>query len=165
MALTDDLSGTVLGPVFRPGDDGFTEEIGPMNLSVRYAPDVVVGATSAGDVQAAVRFAAARALPVAVISSGHGQAGAIDGGVLITTRRMDGVEIYPDARTARVEAGVRWRQVVDAAAEHGLAPLTGSAQTVGVVGYTLGGGLSITMGRAHGWAADHVRAIDVVTPD
>jgi FAD/FMN-containing dehydrogenase len=27
------------------------------------------------------------------------------------------------------------------------------------------GGLSVTMGRAKGWAADHVRAIDVVTAD
>ncbi|HEY4279781.1 MAG TPA: FAD-binding oxidoreductase [Conexibacter sp.] len=136
-----------------------------MNTAVRHAPDVVVGATSATDVHAAVRFAAANGLPVGVISSGHGPSVRIDGGLLITTQRMTGVEIDPARRITRVETGVRWRRVVDAAAEHGLAPLAGSAETVGVVGYMLGGGLSVTMGRAQGWAADYVRAIEVVTPD
>jgi hypothetical protein len=36
---------------------------------------------------------------------------------------------------------------------------------VGVAGYTLGGGLSPTLGRSQGYAADHVRSLDVVTAD
>ena len=75
----------------------------------------------------------------------------IDSGVLVTTRRMAGVTIDPVARTPGVEAGVCWQQVVDAAAKSGLAPLAGSSPTVGVVGYTLGGGLSATMGRMELW--------------
>ncbi|CAL9641685.1 Mitomycin radical oxidase (plasmid) [Streptomyces sp. enrichment culture] len=62
-------------------------------------------------------------------------------------------------------AGARWQQVIDAAAPLGLAPLNGSSPLVGVIGYTLGGGLSPTMGRAHGWAADHVTSLEVVTAD
>ena len=165
MSFTEELTAAVAGPVLDPTDDGYSKEIAPINRSFPLAPDVVVGATSAADVQAAVRFAAAHAWPVAVLATGHAQAMQMDGGVLITTRRMNGVQIDPERRTARVEAGVRWRTAVDAAAEFGLAPLVGSAETVGVVGYTLGGGLSATMGRAKGWAADHVRAIDVVTAD
>jgi FAD/FMN-containing dehydrogenase len=165
MALTDELTLAVAGPVLAPGDDGYADEVETINRSIQHAPEIVVGPTSAADVQAAVRFAAARALPIGVLNTGHGQAQQMHGGLLITTRRMTGVRIDPEARTARVEAGVRWRQVVDAAAAHGLAPLSGSSETVGVVGYTLGGGLSVTMGRAHGWAADQVRAIDVVTAD
>jgi FAD/FMN-containing dehydrogenase len=53
---------------------------------------------------------------------------------------------------------------VDAAAEHGLALLAGSSPDVGVVGYTLGGGLS-WLGRRHGLAANSVEAIELVTPD
>ena len=34
---------------------------------------------------------------------------------------------------------------------------------VGVVGYTLGGGLSPTLGRSLGYAADHVTDIELVT--
>jgi hypothetical protein len=52
-----------------------------------------------------------------------------------------------------------------AAAEFGLAPLNGSSPLVGVVGYTLGGGHSPVLGRTFGWAADHVRAVELVTAD
>src|SRR5262249_44806511 len=64
----------------------------------------------------------------------------------------------------RGEAGVRWLEVVEAAAGHGLAGLAGSSPDVGVVGYTLGGGLSF-LGRKYGLAASHVQAIEVVTAD
>ena len=64
---------------------------------------------------------------------------------------MRAVHIDAEARTARVEAGVLWLEVVEAAAEHGLAALAGSSPDVGVVGYSLGGGIS-WLGR-HGFAA------------
>ena len=98
-------------------------------------------AATPGDVGAAVAYAAARGLPVSVQATGHGLPGPAVGGLLISTRRMDGVRIDATARTARVEAGVRWSQVVEAAAPHGLAPLNGSAPGTGAVSYTLGGGL------------------------
>ena len=77
---------------------------------------------------------------------------------------MRGVSIDPAARTARVEAGALWMDVVPVAYEHGLTALSGSAPDVGVVGYTLGGGLS-WHGRSLGLAANHVTAIEVVTAD
>jgi hypothetical protein len=82
-----------------------------------------------------------------------------------STRRMAKVDIDAHNKKARVEAGVRFGQLVAAAADHGLAPLPGSSAGVGVVGYTLGGGASSTMGRKYGWASDHVSALDVVTAD
>ena len=94
--------------------------------------------------------------------TGHGLPGGSEGGVLITTRRMDGVWVDPGARTVRVQAGARWAQVVAAAEPHGLAPLNGSAPSVGAVSYTLSGGLGI-LARQFGYAADHVRSLDVVT--
>jgi FAD/FMN-containing dehydrogenase len=77
---------------------------------------------------------------------------------------MCDVTIDPHARTARVGAGARWAQVIEAAAPHGLAPLNGSSSSVGVVGYTLGGGVG-PMGRRFGFAADHVRRVQLVTVD
>jgi FAD binding domain/Berberine and berberine like len=77
---------------------------------------------------------------------------------------MTGMEVDPEKRRARVEAGVRWQQVIDAAGKHGLAPLNGASPVVGVVSYTLGGGLG-PLGRAFGWAADHVHAFELVTAD
>jgi FAD/FMN-containing dehydrogenase len=151
------------GPVFEPGQDGYAEEVAGFQLAVASRPAVVVGAETADDVVTAVKFAAAHGLPVSVQATGHGLTVGTDG-LLISTRRMTGVEINAEAGTARVEAGVRWGAVLEAAAKHGLAPLSGSSPDVGVVGYTLSGGFGL-MARKYGRAADHVRAIDVVTAD
>ena len=56
-------------------------------------------------------------------------------------REMRGVEIDVENRRARVEAGAVWEDVVVPATEHGLTALHGSSPNVGVVGYTLGGGI------------------------
>ncbi|WP_290049699.1 FAD-binding oxidoreductase [Amycolatopsis solani] len=147
----------------RPGQDGYAEEVAGFQTAVPSSPAVVVAAESAEDVAAAVRYAAEHGLPVAVQATGHGLTAGTDG-VLISTRRMTGVEIDAPARTARVEAGARWGAVIEAAGAHGLAPLSGSSPDVGVVGYTLAGGFGL-MARQYGRAADHVRALDVVTAD
>jgi FAD/FMN-containing dehydrogenase len=152
------------GPVLAPGDPGFDAEIAPFNLATTHQPALVLGAASTADVAAAVRFAAARGLAVGVQATGHGAHAPIEDALLISTRRMNGVRIDPAARTATIEAGAKWRQVITAAARHGLAPLNGSSSDVGVIGYTLGGGLPV-IGRTFGFAADHVRSLQVVTAD
>lgn len=160
-ALQTEVSGAVIVP-----DDGeYAAECAVFNLTQRLEPAFVVAAASAADVRAAVRFAGARGLPVAVKSGAHQVIQPAHGAVLITTDRMNRVDIDPLTRTARVAAGVRWQQVIDVAHRHGLAPLSGSSPDVGVVGYTLGGGLSPTLGRTFGYAADHVGALNMVTAD
>ncbi|MFG2209154.1 FAD-binding oxidoreductase [Streptomyces sp. NPDC048638] len=152
----------VQGPVLLPGDEDYDAERSGFQTAYRHRPAVIVGAESADDVAAAVAFARAQGLPVAVQATGHGLSAATEGGLLITTRRMSGVRVDPAARTARVAAGAVWGQVVEAAAPHGLAPLNGSSPGVGVIAYTLGGGLGI-LARTYGFAADHFRSIDLVT--
>ncbi|MEU0486118.1 FAD-binding oxidoreductase [Streptosporangium sp. NPDC006013] len=159
-----DLARRVRGPVLLPGQDGYDRERAGFNQAVDHHPALVVGAAEAADVQAAVGFAVEHGLPLAVQATGHGASIPADGALLISTRRMDGVRIDPRRRSARIEAGVRWQQVIERAAEVGLAPLNGSSPLVGAVSYTLGGGLPV-LGRTHGWAADHVRGIEVVTAD
>ncbi|WP_234386399.1 FAD-binding oxidoreductase [Streptomyces sp. ERV7] len=158
------LTAAVRGPVLLPGQDGHAEEGAGFNTLLEHRPALVVGATGAADVAAAVRFAAAHGLPVAVQATGHGAARAADGAVLVSTRRMTGLRIAPDRGTARIAAGVLWEQVIHEGAAHGLAPLNGSSPLVGAVSYALGGGLAV-MARTFGYAADHIRGIDVVTAD
>jgi FAD/FMN-containing dehydrogenase len=52
--------------------------------------------------------------------------------------------VDPRAGTARIGAGLRWGEVLAAAAEHGLAPVRGSSGQVGAMGYLTGGGLPLT---------------------
>ncbi|MEV4629411.1 FAD-binding oxidoreductase [Micromonospora sp. NPDC049523] len=160
----DRLRARVAGPVLLPGDDDFAGELATYNLTVVHRPAVVVGASGPEDVRAAVRFATDHGLAVAVLAAGHGSSVPSDGAVLVTVRRMQALTVDATARTARVEAGVRWAEVIEQAGKFGLAPLNGSSPTVSVIGYTLGGGLG-PMGRAYGYAADHVRSLDVVTAD
>ncbi len=70
----------------------------------------------------------------------------------------------PVARTARVEAGALWTDVIPEAQAHGLAGLVGSSSHVGVVGYTMGGGFG-WLGRRFGLNAASVTGADVVTAD
>lgn len=127
-------------------------------------PALVVGATTAAEVSAAVEYAAARRQSVAVHCTGHGLVDEAPGSLLIDTHRMKDLAVDPRRRTARVAAGVVWSEVIKAAAPHGLAPLNGSFPGVGVMGFTLGGGLG-PMSRAYGFAADQVREIELVTAD
>ncbi|MEV6373511.1 FAD-binding oxidoreductase [Micromonospora musae] len=161
----DELRGAVIGPVLLPGDDGFAEEVASFNLMNVMEPAVAVGVTSAADVQAVVRYAARNQLAVAVRSSGHQVVKDARDAILINTSRMQGVVVDADNRSARVEAGVDWATTMAETAKFGLAPLSGSAATVSVIGYTLGGGQGPVLGRSHGYAADHVRRIEVVTAD
>ncbi len=160
------LVAQVEGEVFTPEDPGYEQELAGFNRIglADHRPDVVVAALSAADVRAAVAFATARGLPVGVRATGHGPAAPARGGVVVSTRRMNAVAVDPLTRTAYVEAGAQWHQVVARAAPHGLAPLNGSSPLVGVVGYTLGGGLG-PLGRRYGFAADHVTRIELVTAD
>jgi hypothetical protein len=152
----------VQGPVFRPGDSEFDEETSGFQTAYKHRPAYVVAATGADDVRAAL--AGAGGLPVAVQATGHGRTVPLDGGVLISTRRMTGLRVDPGRRSAWIEAGVRWQQVITAAAEHGLAPLSGSSPEIGAVGYILGGGLGV-LARRFGYAADHVSSIDLAAAD
>jgi FAD/FMN-containing dehydrogenase len=144
---------------------GYDNECAVWNLNHQLVPAAIVVPESAADVQAAVSFAAGQRRPVLVKTTGHQIVCKAHGAVVIATRRMNDVAIDPVGRTARVGAGAIWSEVIEKAAEAGLAPLNGSNPTVGVSGYTLGGGLSPTLGRSHGYAADHVRSLEVVTAD
>jgi hypothetical protein len=149
------------GRILRPGEEGFEEEISGFNLAVVHRPDFVVTAESADDVAAAIGFARDQGLKVCVQSTGHTE-NTVESGLLVSTRRLDRLEIDADARTATLGSGVRWGAVAGAAAEHGLAPIAGSSPTVGVAGLIVGGGIG-PLGRSHGFASDYLLGATVVS--
>src|SRR3954467_12084440 len=157
---------TLEGKIVTPAHERFDEARRAWNLAIDQRPAAVVFAECAQDVAAAVVYAIEYGLRIAPQGTGHnaGPLGSLEDTLLLKTERMRGVRIDPTSRVARVEAGVLWMEVVEAAAEHGLAALAGTSPDVGVVGYALGGGLSF-IGRKHGLCANAVRAIELVTAD
>ena len=145
-------------------DPGWDEARSAWNLAVDQHPAVVAIPEDAHDVARAVRFARDRGIRVAVQGTGHNAAahGDLAGVLLIKTERLRDVRVEPATRTARVGAGVTWGEVVGPAAEHGLAALAGSSHDVGIVGYSLGGGVS-WLARKHGLAAERITAIEFVS--
>ncbi len=160
---------SIAGRIATPSDADWDETRLAWNLIADQRPEAVAFVESGNDIAAVVRFAAENGLRVAGQGTGHGATalgtpGALERTILVKTERMRGIEVDPEAQTARVEAGVLSVELAQAANEHGLSFLPGSSPDVGVTGYTLGGGLS-WFGRAHGFACNRVRAIELVTAD
>ena len=160
------LRHAVRGSVLAPGDDGWDEARTPWNLAVEQHPALIVVPANSADVQEVVRFAAANGLRVAPQGTGHGVSalGDLSDAVLVRMHRLRDVQIDVEAQEARVGAGAIWEDVVQPAAEHGFAVLHGSSPDVGVAGYTLGGGMG-WLARKHGFAANSLSAIELVTAD
>jgi FAD/FMN-containing dehydrogenase len=154
------------GEMVLPGDPGWDEARRAWNLAVDQRPLAVVLVESAGDVVEIVEFAHAHGLRIAPQGTGHGASTlhSLERTILVKTSRMREVEIDASARRARVEAGALWEDVVEPAAEQGFVVLHGSSPDVGVVGYTLGGGMG-WLARSRGLSANSVTAVELITAD
>ena len=159
MSTTDTAPGLIVMPEDADWDDARLA----WNLAVDQQPAAIARPRSTTEVAEAVAHARAEGLRVAPQATGHAAAamGPLDGTLLVKLDQMRTVDIDPERRVARVEGGAIWGDVTATAAEHGLAGLAGSSPDVGVAGYTLGGGMS-WLARRHGFAANHVRAVELV---
>lgn len=161
------LRGLCGGAVHLPGDRDYDAARMPWNLAMDDRPAAVAYPAFPDEVQALLRTAAAEGLRVAPQGTGHGSpalAGELADAVLLRTSAMTELRIDADRRTARVGAGVLWGDVVRRAGTVGLAGLHTSSPSVGVVGSTLGGGLSF-YGRRYGLQSSMLTAVELVLAD
>src|SRR5688572_11336002 len=129
-------------------------------------PGAVARCTSAEEVAAVVRFCRERKIPVVARGQGHSQTGqsTTDGGVLIDTSSMQTIhEIDEAGEIATVDAGVVWRQLVEATVPLGLVPrvLTNNLN-VAISGTLSMAGLGVASFR-YGTQADNAVELEVVT--
>jgi FAD/FMN-containing dehydrogenase len=115
---------------------------------------------------AAVGFARANHLEIAVRGGGHSIAGFStgDGVMVVDLSPMNGVRVDTTTRWATVGAGAVWADVDHETLAHGLATTGGLVSSTGVAGFTLGGGIGWLM-RKYGLACDNLIGADVVTAD
>jgi FAD/FMN-containing dehydrogenase len=158
--LAEALEGEVLGP----DDPGYDDMRAVWNGRFDRRPELIARCVSTADVAAAVRVARAHSMPISVKGGGHDYAGNTvgEGGILIDLGAMRSVDVDVEARRAVVGGGATWRDVDEATQEHGLATTAGTVSSVGVAGFTLGGG-SGWLTRKHGLAVDNLLAAEVVT--
>jgi FAD/FMN-containing dehydrogenase len=164
-ALTG-LRSAFAGEAQVPGDRGYDEARTVFNSMIDRRPAVVAQCATEADVARALRLARDHELEVAVRGGGHSLAGMAlsEGGLVIDLRRMHGVDVDRDARSARVGGGATMSELDRATQPFALATTGGRVSTTGVGGFTLGGG-SGWLERKCGLACDNLLAADVVTAD
>src|SRR5947207_2482044 len=166
MASLGKLRDDFRGQLILPGDAGYDRSRAVWNAVADRHPAIVPRCTRVEDVVAAVRFARASGLVIAVRGGGHSVAGfsTCDGGIVIDLSGMREVRVDPTKRTARVEGGALLEQLDKAAQEYGLACPVGVVGHTGVAGLTLGGGMG-RLERKHGYTIDNLISVDLVTAD
>jgi FAD/FMN-containing dehydrogenase len=155
------------GAVHLPGDAGYDLARTAWVLQVEQHPAAVTYPASPDEVAEVLQAAAAAGLRVAPQGTGHGAApleGRLADAVLLRTAAMTELHVDVEGRTGRVGAGVLWGDFAAAAGSFGLAARHPSSPDVGVVGYSLGGGIS-WYGRSLGLACNAVTAIELVLAD
>src|SRR5688500_1208964 len=166
-AAAEALRGLCGGAVHLPGDAAFDEARLPWNLAVDARPAAVAYPAFASEVADVVRAAASVGLRVAPQGTGHGApplAGRLEDAVLLRTSAMTELHVDAERRTARVGAGVRWGDVVDRAGAVDLVARHTTSPGVGVVGSSLGGGLS-WYARHGGLQCSALTAVELVLAD
>ena len=155
-----------LGRFVRPGDPDWDTARGTFNVLDDQQPEAIAFPADASEVAAVVAFAREHGFRVAAQATGHNATalGSLEGTVLLNTSALTGVEIDADARRVRVGAATRWSAVTPRLSELGLAGLHGSSPDVGIVGYSLLGGIG-WLARKHGMQANAVTAVELVTAD
>jgi FAD/FMN-containing dehydrogenase len=161
--LADELWDAVSGGAAFPGDPAYATACRLFNGAVRSRPVAVAFCARPEDVTGALCVARRHGLPVSVRGGGHDLSGRAlaDGGLVLDMTRMRQVTVDAQARIAIVQGGATIRDVVNAAAPHGLVPVAGNSGTVGVAGLTTGGGYGLLNGR-HGLAADNLLGAELI---
>jgi len=160
------IRGRFDGDLLEPGDDGYDEARTVFNGMIDRRPRVIVRCTGAADVVAGILLAREAGLPLAIKAGGHGVNGhaVCDDGIMLDLSPLKRIEVDPEARVVRAQAGVNWGEFDAATQAHGLATTGGRVTTTGIAGLTLGAG-SGWLERMFGYTSHNLLAAEVVTAD
>lgn len=154
------------GTLVRPGDAGYEESRRIWNGAIDKRPALIARCADEDDAAAALAYALAEGLPVAVRGGGHNVSGSAlsEGGVVIDFSALRRVEVNPERRLARVQPGALWGDFDAATQAHGLAAPAGIVTHTGVAGLTVGGGFG-WLSRRWGLTSDNLKSVRMLLAD
>ncbi len=165
-AVVEQFGSRLRGELLRPGDVAYEDARLLWNGVIDKRPALIARCAGAGDVIDSVNFARENDLLVAGRGGGHNVAGmaVADGGLVVDLSAMKGIQVDPERRTVRAEAGVTIGELDEETQKFGLATPMGVVSETGIAGLTLNGGIG-HLRRKHGTSSDNLFSVDVVTAD
>lgn len=133
------------------------------NRSVQKFPLIIVYCYTKYDVSNAIIWARKKQVDIRIRSGGHHYEGYSVGNnvIVIDISKMDRLEFTPKKQTLKIQGGTRNEQVYDFISSKGYPFPGGTCPTVGVSGYTLGGGWGYSC-RNFGLGCDSLIEIELV---
>jgi FAD/FMN-containing dehydrogenase len=159
----NELKQQLAGTLIQPEDNAYEEARQLYNAMIDKRPCLIAKCANAADVQAAILFARKNNLEVAIRSGGHNGAGlgSCNDGLLIDLSLMKGIDINPEQKTAKIQAGCLLSEIDKVTHEYGLALPSGIVGTTGIGGLTLGGGMGY-LSRKGGLTIDNLLEAEIV---
>jgi hypothetical protein len=166
LAAAFDLRKAMPDKVVATSDAAYSRARRVWNGAVCRFPALFVRCTTTHDVRTTIDVARRHGLPLSVRGGGHDWAGRSlrQNGVVIDLSAMRQVQVDATQCIAAVAGGATARDVIAAAARHGLIAVTGNCGDVGMVGLTLGGGYGLLSPR-YGLATDNLLSAELVLAD
>uniref|UniRef100_A0A0W0FJA5 FAD-binding PCMH-type domain-containing protein n=1 Tax=Moniliophthora roreri TaxID=221103 RepID=A0A0W0FJA5_MONRR len=163
----EQLKQSLHGDIVIPSDPDYLSAISRWAINAARHAKVITFAKDVDDISLALCYAKENKLSLAIRGGGHNAVGASsaqDGLVIDLSRYMNQVRVDPARRLAYVQGGAVWKDVDEAAMQHGLATVGGTVNHTGVGGLTLGGGFGWLQG-SHGLTVDNLVKAVVVLSD
>jgi FAD/FMN-containing dehydrogenase len=153
-------------PAFFSGDSGYEEARRIWNSLFDAHPAVIVRPRCEKEVAAAVQYARARNLEIAIKGGGHHAAGyaSTEGGMLFDMSGLRTISVDPGSRVVHAGAGLTWAHFDQVTQAFGLASTGPIVSMTGIAGFTLGGGMG-WLHRKIGLGCDNLKAATIVTAD
>ena len=156
----------ITGRVIAPASPEYEAARVVFNRAFDRHPALIVRSANSNDIARTLDFAQSHHLQFAVRGGGHSRAGfgVCDNGLVLDLSAMKRVEIDASNRVAQAEAGASVRDFDQASQRFGLATTMGGCPTVGIAGFTIGGGEGFLMSK-YGAGCDNLLSAQVVTVD
>ena len=161
-----DFAAGLHGTLIRPSDPGYESARRIWNARFDRRQGLIVRCADPADVKRAVDFARSESVLVAVRGGGHSFAGhaMCDGGLVIDLSGMKALRVDRKQGTVDAGPGVVTAEVDTATKETGQAIVLGGCGSVGIGGFTLGGGEG-ALSSKYGLSCDNLLSADVVLAD
>ncbi|MDR7074047.1 FAD-binding oxidoreductase [Fictibacillus barbaricus] len=151
------------GEVVTPIDPVYEEARQEWNRAINKFPLVIVYCERKQDVVNAIRWARKRCVSIRIRSGGHHYEGYSTGDcvLVIDVSRLNALKLDKKRNILTIGAGAKNTEVYDFVGSHGFVFPGGTCPTVGVTGFTLGGGWGFSS-RLYGLGCDSLLELELV---